>query len=122
MVDDDADFHEVVRCWLFPRYELISLFNGHELMQELAAVGPVLAILDVRLPGLDGFELCARIRADQRYARLPILFLTGCRDDEDFIRNLKVGGTAYLNKPIARKQLLSVIGELVTAQGGVWAL
>lgn len=121
MVDDDADFQEVVRCWLFPRYELISLFNGQELIQELAAVEPVLTVLDVRLPGLDGFQLCERIRADERYARLPVLFLTGCKEDEDFVRNIKAGGTAFLTKPISRKQLLSVIRELVAAQEGVWA-
>ena len=44
---------------------------------------------------------------------MPILFLTGCKADEDFIKNLDVGGTAYLTKPIDRKDLLSMLSELV---------
>lgn len=121
MVDDDPDFQEIVRCWVFPRYDYVGLPNGDDILEELAAVEPALVILDVRMPGPDGFTLCRLIRADQRFARLPILFLTGCKEDEDFVKNLDAGGTAYLTKPITRKQLLSVIGELVSAQSGVWA-
>lgn len=113
MVDDEPDFHTVVRDWISPRYEHWGLTNGTDLLEEMEAIEPDLVILDVRMPGPDGFELCRRIRSDRRFAHIPILFLTGCKADEDFIKNLDVGGTAYLTKPIDRKDLLTMLSELV---------
>jgi putative two-component system response regulator len=114
MVDDDSEFQGIMRKWLAPYYDHCGLHNGADLIDYLEAYEPDLLILDVRMPGLDGFELCKRIRADQRFAALPILFLTGCKEDEDFIKNLDVGGTAYLTKPVERNDLLSIVKELVT--------
>ncbi|MBI4249729.1 MAG: response regulator [Elusimicrobia bacterium] len=115
MVEDDSDFQAVVRGWISKRYDHIGLPHGGDLMEELESIEPDLVILDVRMPGPDGFKLCSRIRADRRFAHIPILFLTGCKDDEDFIKNLNVGGTAYLTKPVARKRLLSALNELAPA-------
>lgn len=113
MVDDDPDFQTIVRDWISPRYEHIGLLSGEDLLEEIAGIEPDLIILDVRMPGPSGFKLCSRIRADQRSRDLPILFLTGCKEDTDFIKNLDVGGTAYLTKPVSRKRLLSRLDELL---------
>ena len=113
MVDDGNDFQTIVRKWLSPRYDHLGLTSGADLKEYLEAADPDLVIMDVRMPGPDGFQLCKRIRADNRFADLPILFLTGCKEDADFLKNLDVGGTAYLTKPIERKQLLAMIQELV---------
>lgn len=115
MVDDDRDFQTIVRGWLTPRYDLLSLSNGDGLIEDLAAVDPQLLLLDVRMPGPDGFKLCAGVRARPRFIGLPILFLTGCSEDEDFVKNLDAGGTAFLTKPVARKRLLWTIRELLAA-------
>src|SRR5438309_11704057 len=99
MVDDDNDFQVIVRKWLSPRYDHLGLTSGADLTEYLEAAEPDLVILDVRMPGPDGFQLCRRIRSDSRFCDLPVLFLTGCKEDEDFIKNLNAGGTAYLTKP-----------------------
>src|SRR5208283_3655994 len=78
MVDDDNDFQGIVQKWLSPRYDHMGLANGADLTEYLEADEPDLVILDVRMPGPDGFELCKQIRSDSRFADLPILFLTGC--------------------------------------------
>jgi CheY-like chemotaxis protein len=113
MVDDDGEFQSIVRKWLSPRYEHWGLTDGADLLEYLESAEPDLVILDVRMPGLDGFQLCKLMRADQRFAHLPILFLTGCKEDEDFIKNLDSGGTAYLTKPVDRKDLLATINEFI---------
>lgn len=115
MVDDDADFRAIVRNWLVPEFEHVGLSNGEDLLDEIEALDPDLIILDVRMPGPDGFKLCGLIRADPRFNGVPVLFLTGCKEDADFIRNLDAGGTAYLTKPVDRKRLLSVLRELIGA-------
>jgi DNA-binding response OmpR family regulator len=113
MVDDEPDFLTIAETWLEPKYDLVSFTDGADLMSQLSALEPDLLILDVRLPGLDGFKLCRRIRADRRFQSLPILFLTASHSDIDFFRNLEVGGTSYLTKPVSRKELLARIKELL---------
>src|SRR5262245_60611226 len=107
LADDDADFQRIVKDWLGKEFELSTFSNGEELSDALALTTPDLVILDVRMPGPDGFALCKRIRADQRLSTVPVLFLTASDDDMDFVRNMEVGGTAYLTKPVKRKELVS---------------
>lgn len=112
MVDDEADFLAAMGHWIRTEYEFVGLTSGADLLAQIEGLDPVVVVLDVRLPDVDGFELCRRIRSDRRFDALPILFLTGSRADEDFLRNIDAGGTAYLSKPVGRRQLLSAIREL----------
>ncbi len=113
MVDDEPDFITIARAWIEPKYQFVPFGEGTELLQRLKTLEPDLLILDVRLPGMDGFKLCRRIRADRRFQSLPILFLTASHSDIDFFRNLEAGGTSYLTKPVSRKELLERIQDLL---------
>lgn len=113
IVDDEPDFLTITRDWLDKKYDVVALADGTQLLSRLAALEPDLLILDVRLPGPDGFKLCRQIRADRRFQSLPVLFLTASHSDLDFFRNLEVGGTSYLTKPVTRKELLQKIQELI---------
>ncbi|MDE2314103.1 MAG: response regulator [Elusimicrobia bacterium] len=111
MVDDDPDFQAVVRGWTSPKYEHIGLDNGEGLMETMSSVEPDIVIMDVRMPGDDGFTLCKSIRSDSRFSDVPVIFLTGCKEDESFFRHLDAAGTSYLTKPVARRRLLSALRE-----------
>jgi DNA-binding response OmpR family regulator len=113
MVDDDRDFQSILRGWLSPRYDTVSLTDGEELFHELAWLDPDLVILDVNLPGPDGFRLCGKLRAVERLVSVPVLFLTGMDANADFLKYLEVGGTAYLTKPVERVDLLRAVDGLV---------
>lgn len=113
IVDDEPDFLTITKDWLDKKYDVVALTDGTQLLSQLAALEPDLLILDVRLPGPDGFKLCRQIRADRRYQSLPVLFLTASHSDLDFFRNLEVGGTSYLTKPVTRKELMAKIQELL---------
>lgn len=116
MVDDEPDFVNVVRMWARDDYEFVGMTDGEDLLDEMAGLEPSLVVLDVHMPGADGFELCRRIRADERFRETPILFLTGSRKDEDFVLNMEAGGTAYLTKPVSRRQLLGMFRELISGE------
>jgi CheY-like chemotaxis protein len=115
MVDDEKEFLALVERWALPEFDFVGLTDGEELLEELEGLEPDLLVLDVRMPGLDGFELCRRVRADGRFRELPVLFLTGSRDDEDFLKNLQVGGSAFLSKPVGRRPLLAILREMTGA-------
>lgn len=112
-VEDNRDYQAVVREWLLPRFDVVTYEDGESFLDEIEGLEPDLVMLDVRLPGPDGFRLCRRLRADPRLRSVPILFLTSCEDDDAYISHLDVGGTAFVTKPVDKARLLSVIGELV---------
>lgn len=112
-VEDNRDYQAVVREWLLPRYDLVTYDDGDAFLDDIKEMKPDLVMLDVRLPGPDGFKLCRKIRADERLREVPILFLTSCEDDETYIAHLDVGGTGLVTKPIEKKKLLSAIGGLI---------
>lgn len=113
MVDDEADFQTIVRSWLEPRYAHVALKDGDELLGAMIAGAPDLVIMDLNLPGADGFELCRRIRETPGRERTPVLFLTGSHEYSDYRRNLRVGGNAYITKPVGRRQLLAAVEDLL---------
>jgi DNA-binding response OmpR family regulator len=73
---------------------------------------PSLLILDVMLPGLDGFEICHRLRLDSATASLPIIIVSAKGQDSDKATALKVGATEFFPKPVDRVALLNKINEL----------
>jgi DNA-binding response OmpR family regulator len=113
VVDDEPDFLVIVGAWLALRHDVVTYTEGAGLLETLEFLKPDLLVLDVMMPGIDGFKVCKQITVDQRYQSMPILFLTASHNDSDFIKNVEVGGTSYLTKPVSRRQLLSRIGRLL---------
>ena len=115
MVDDDDDYRLIVREWLAQRYDVVSLPDGENLIEELFVVQPDLVLLDVSMPGPNGFTLCERIRSEPAFQKLPVLFLTSSVKNADFVANLDAGGSAYLTKPVEPADLMARIQELLPA-------
>lgn len=112
-VEDNRDYQAVIREWLLPRYDVVTYDDGEAFLDDIQELEPDLIMLDVRLPGPDGFKLCRRIRSDERLREVPILFLTSCEDDETYIAHLDAGGAGFVTKPIDKKRLLAAIGGLI---------
>lgn len=115
-VEDNPDYQAVVRDWLLPHFDVVTYENGEAFLDEIEDMEPDLVMLDVRLPGPDGFRLCRRLRADPRLGAVPILFLTSCEDDDAYIAHLDVGGSALVTKPVEKPRLLSAIRGLVDGE------
>jgi DNA-binding response OmpR family regulator len=104
-------------------HEVFVARTGEEALEKFAEVAPQLVVLDVRLPGIDGFEVCRQLR---RESRAPVLFLTARADEVDKVVGLEIGGDDYLVKPFSVRELASRVkallrrayGELADAQGG----
>ncbi|MBL8056690.1 MAG: response regulator [Anaerolineales bacterium] len=79
--------------------------NGPEALQLSAALTPDLILLDVKMPGMDGFEVCQHLRADQRLAEVPIILITGLDDRDSRLRGLEAGADDFLSKPFDHDEL-----------------
>lgn len=113
LIENDDDIREALRLLLGEKYELVGLSHGARILDMLDGHEPDLVILDVNLPGKDGFELCRLIRETPRHRHLPVMFLTVLRDDESFVKSLNAEADAYLNKPFDPAELKGAIERLV---------
>jgi DNA-binding response OmpR family regulator len=99
---------------------VIGATNGLAGLRKAREENPALLILDVMLPGLDGFEVCHRLRSEISTAGLPIIMLSAKGQDTDKATGLKVGASEFFAKPVDRVILLNKIKELVnTGSPGV---
>ena len=106
-------------------YQVITAPNGLEGLRKAQTENPDLIILDVMLPGMDGFEICHRLRAEPGTTRIPVLMLTAKAQDADRQTGLKVGADDYLTKPalpseiVRRVQALLAITDYVPSLSGI---
>jgi two-component system alkaline phosphatase synthesis response regulator PhoP len=97
-------------------YEVLTAVNGLEGLTKAKGENPDLLILDVMLPGIDGFEICHRLRAESQTAQLPILMLSAKGQAADKAMGLQVGANEYLTKPVERTVLLGKLEDLLEAK------
>jgi DNA-binding response OmpR family regulator len=96
-------------------FQVMTAVNGLEGLRKARTESPDLLVLDVMLPGLDGFEICYRLRSEPDTSKLPILILSAKGQDSDRDAALKVGANAFLSKPVDRLVLLSKVTELLNS-------
>ena len=110
VVEDDAANRALLKHVLESEgYRVHLATDGEAGLRAVPTTRPDLVLLDVGLPGLDGFELTRRLRLDSRLATLPILLLTGRTDISDVVTGLNAGADDFITKPFARSELVARI-------------
>lgn len=114
IVEDQADIRELIRMTLeMEDLEVHEAKTGPEGLDVAQRLQPHLMLLDVMMPGgLDGFQVCERIRADARLKRIKVVLLTARTQTEDRARGMKAGADEYLVKPFSPRELLGVVSRL----------
>ena len=106
IVEDDPDLLEMlVNYFSTQGYDVLGAGRGLEAVQLAEAHTPGLIMLDIRLPDIDGYEVCRRIRASRRTHDLPVIFLTERRDRVDKLAGLELGVVDYITKPFDIQEL-----------------
>ena len=106
IVEDDPDARKVLSLILkLDGYVVFTVAGGQEAIQFLQADTPDLILLDVMMPGIDGYEVCRWVRANLSTAHVPVVMLSGKADPESVARGLEVGADEYLAKPIKPSHL-----------------
>lgn len=98
-------------------FKLRTAANGQEALDAVAAQKPDLILLDLMMPGIDGFEVIRRLRKDPETASIRIVILSALNSNEDVVRGFNLGADDYIVKPIIMEKLLScVITQLQVAE------
>ena len=111
--DDPATSRLVDYSLRHEGYQVISASNGLEGLRKAISESPDLVILDVMLPGMDGFEICHRLKSEPATAQLPILMFSAKAQEIDKDTGIKVGADDYLTKPAAPSEIVSRVEKLL---------
>ena len=111
IVDDDQEIRELLREYLARAgFDVLTAAEGNEMYRLLADQQPDLIILDIMMPGDDGFSLCQQIR---RTSQVPIIMLTAASDEADRVIGLELGADDYIAKPFSPRELMARIKALL---------
>lgn len=119
VVDDDELTREILATILdLEEFDVDLAEDGERALTAIAAAPPDIVVLDVMMPGIDGFEVLRRIRADEATTDLPVVLLTARDTDEDRRRGEDAGADAYLIKPFSPLALIATINGIEERQRG----
>jgi len=111
IVDDEANIRDLAALYLQKEgFEVSGAVNGTEALTRFKELGPALVVLDVMMPGMDGFQVCRELR---RESDVPILMLTARNEDVDKIVGLELGADDYMTKPFNPRELVARVRAIL---------
>ena len=113
--DEESILQGLTDVFVYNGYQVETAVEGHTALEMALSGDYHLILLDIMLPGLDGFSICNRIREVDRH--LPIIMLTAKTSEEDIIRGLKLGADDYIPKPFSVGQLLARVEAVLRRSG-----
>jgi twitching motility two-component system response regulator PilG len=114
LVDDTRTLLSLIQVYLMGwQLEFHEAKDGLEGLTRARELRPALVVTDVRMPGMDGFELCAAIRADAELRDVPVVLLTSLNDETSRRKGTLVGASAFLTKPVSVEELRQIVGTLL---------
>ncbi|MCK9195567.1 MAG: PAS domain S-box protein [Syntrophales bacterium] len=114
IVDDQPQNIELLEVYLVPQgYEIVKAANGEEALGKLSGNQIDLMLLDVMMPGMDGFEVTRRVRQDNAHRLLPIILVTILRETEDRVKGIEAGCDDFISTPVDKMELLARVRSLL---------
>ena len=112
IVDDEPDLLETIQINLeLEGYECLVAYDGFRGFERARQEKPDLIILDVMLPGMNGYKVCRLLKFDEKYKRIPIIMLTAEAQEKDRQTGQETGADVYMTKPFAADKLLAKVKE-----------
>ena len=106
IVEDDVDLAEMLSAYFRVQgYQVAQAVRGEEAVRRINEEVPDVAVLDIRLPDIDGYEVCRRLRQSRRTQNLPVIFLTEKRERDNKLAGLELGAADYITKPFDIQEL-----------------
>ena len=118
VIDDEKDLIELVRYNLDKEgFDVVAASDGSSGLEIATRHRPNLVVLDLMMPGMDGLEVCRRMRGDERTRRIPVIMLTAKAAETDKIIGLEMGADDYITKPFSVRELLARVRAVLRRPG-----
>lgn len=114
VIDDEPEITDIVATFLTESgYTVVVENNSQKAVQAAKTLKPDVILLDIMMPGADGYETCREIKKEPSLAQVPVIFLTGKDRNDDMGRSFKVGGDMFIKKPFSCERLLEIVNIVV---------
>ncbi|MBN1219147.1 MAG: response regulator [Anaerolineae bacterium] len=114
IVDDEAIARDILEGHLATDgYQVVLVNSGFQALNRFEQNPPDLVLLDIMMPHLDGFEVCQRIKTNERWQHIPVILITGFWDNEQVIRADEAGADGFLKKPVDGAELRAQVRSLL---------
>ena len=109
-VEDEEDIRELLDFNLTRHgFDVAAVESGEEALESIAKNRPDLVLLDLMLPGMDGFEICKKLKGSDATRDIPVIMLTACGEEADIVTGLELGADDYMTKPFSPRVLIARI-------------
>ena len=120
VVDDEPTARSMLRLILVRAgFEVREAKDGYEALEQVERIIPDVMLLDIMMPGMDGFTVCQILREQENTVDLPIIMLSARADPESGNTGMRVGATKYLTKPVTPDELTRHIREVLSIEGEI---
>jgi DNA-binding response OmpR family regulator len=117
LVDDNTTNLQVLHEILGGRgYKLLVAKNGETALSIAHKAKPSLILLDIMMPGIDGYEVCRRLKADPETQDIPVIFLSALDDTKDKVKGLDLGAVDYVSKPFQAEEVIALVNTHLTSK------
>ncbi len=118
VIDDEPQITEIIEAFLTNAGHQVFVNNvANEGLKRAKAIKPDIILLDIMMPGTDGYGVCNELKNDPATANIPVVFLTGKDRNDDMGRSFKVGGDMFIKKPFSCERLLEIVNIILMSTG-----
>ena len=93
------------------KYRIVTATGGREALEKVESESPDLILLDIMMPDMNGYEVIERLKADERFCRIPVIFLSALHDSENIVKGFKMGASDYVSKPFNHEELITRVAH-----------
>jgi len=115
IVDDTPENLTLLRSMLTEKgYRVLAAINGELALKAVRTNLPDLILLDIRMPGMDGYEVCKQLKSEEKTRKIPVIFISALNEVDDKVKALSLGGVDYITKPFQAEEVLARIKTHLT--------
>ena len=118
VVDDEPEITEIVEAFLTEYGYKVAVENSPQrAVAQAKAFKPDVILLDIMMPGVDGYSICEELKRDPEFGATPVIFLTGKDRNDDMGRSFRSGGDMFIKKPFSCERLLEIVNIVLMSTG-----